>query len=229
MKKRLDSIFEVNSYSKNGSKIEFERMKSDLLKRMIDSNYLAVIGDRGSGKTLLINKILNDETKNKLDLVERINWFRIDVTKIYELREDSRSQSSKVNFSNYFRIHTAYVFLEYSELLRNPNSALHGSSPLLCEIAGHLRNNSKRRRFSGYRRALGIIKRFYKKISTEEGPIEEYPSEATISRLFYAEYAPIMDAYVKIYECFQRASNDLNMGVIAIIDGVDNVSWRSYD
>lgn len=222
---RLNSVFEGNSYKRGTSEISFEEVKAEILELMTSKGHVAIVGERGSGKTLLVNKILNDETKSWLEDVKKTAWFRIDVTKIYDLLKDERSDKAKISFRNYFKIHTAYVFLEYSDLIHNPHSDKHGISQFFKTVMEKSVEEGESSFCNKFIDHIDTILNFYGKFSNHVGSLDNYPSETVISLMFQSGYSEIMDAFIGVYDCFLHSISKLNYGITAIIDGIDNVSW----
>jgi len=226
---QMDSIFSKNAYPNNGGTQGYEEIKADILQHILDYKYLAVIGERGSGKTLFLNKVLIDETKSFFDKEARVTWSRIEVTKLYDLRDDKRSDFKAVDFANYFKIHSAYVYLEYSDQLRNPHSFNHSACSILKEICKYLNDNKSSGEFNAYFSALATIKGFYQRLQKSTGEIKLFPSEQVLRIIFRSGNENIRKAFYEIYDTIQRCMTILDIGFLAIIDGIDNVSWSHSD
>ena len=67
---------------------------------------IAIIGQRGAGKTSFLNMWLHENTHHFLEQEQKILWFRVDASKLYNFRHS--------DVQSYFKVHAAYVIVVYA-------------------------------------------------------------------------------------------------------------------
>ncbi|MCG6207669.1 hypothetical protein LPW26_23735 [Rhodopseudomonas sp. HC1] len=192
---------------------------SDLITDCVNKHdYIALIGSRGIGKTALLNKWLNDNTKTKLEVDLNLAWFRIDATKVYQLREGQRFDSAKSNLGNYFKVHSAYVFAKYSGLLQNAAADSQQFDRVRTSLAKTLEGD-KRVKFDA---AISILQGHQERVvSINTG----FWSERFIDSAFEDSNSEVFGAALDVWDALKPILSKEKIGVLCIVDGIDNVSW----
>ena len=140
---RQRATFEENAYvnsGKEGGYSSFGEIRADLLSLARHCPRMAVVGPRGSGKTAIVNRFLNDATRDLEN--HKIVWSRIDMTKIYQLLHHHESLPKEAfhcspDLQHYYVVHTAFTFAQYSGLIKLYESGL---SPVFTESLARIRS-----------------------------------------------------------------------------------------
>jgi hypothetical protein len=226
---RVDLIARLNAAFSETAYIgaDYRQFSSDLERALSTQNHIAIIGPRGSGKTLSVNKWLNERTKPFLEAKLHYNWFRIDVTKLYDLLRSATVSHKLVSMMNYFMVHSAYVFLEYSGALPNPFSKAEKSrSEVLSALFDSMSNLPDAA--SVLTKSVKIIQTYYDHLKILPS-VYKYPSETIIFELFNQKNYPYFEAFQELFHLICQQMKVQGFGILAIVDGIDNISWSRQD
>jgi hypothetical protein len=189
----------------------------NLLRAIQENQFVALIGNRGVGKTAFINFWLNNNTKSLLEKKLQLAWFRIDAHKVYNLWQDKNPVTDKLSIVEYFKIHSAFVMLFYG-----------GKLPLLVKDGQSLSDQFQRVFKSFDTEHLGelltppmskIVQWLYDTSKNKIGDV----SEILIREVAYSE--PMKACFIDLYDLLQQKLFENSIGILCILDGLDNVSW----
>lgn len=220
---RVNEVFSKDAYSWRTFQNGHSAFVSELEALLTIREHVAIVGPKGCGKTLLVNKWLNDRTREFLEAQLHANWFRIDVTKIYSDRRPSLGEDGTRPFdmTNYFLVHAAYVFLEYSGLARNPASPKHGTSRFMEDMFDLLSALTEEE-LTVWESSISTIGRYYQE---NRSFFEPYPSERAVRFAFERGNEKVLEGFLFVAKIVGLLSQAEKICTIAIIDGIDNVSW----
>lgn len=222
---RQSATFEENAYvnsGKGGGYSSFGEIRADLLALARYHPRMAVVGPRGSGKTAIVNRFLNDATRALENL--KIVWSRIDLTKIYQLLHQYESSPEGAfhcvpNLRHYYVAHTAFIFAQYSGLIRLYESEL---SPLFTESLARIRS---RHSTSPVPHTIDEVAErispYMRRIKREVD--ERFLSETIVRDLF--KHKDEFKWFELLYCLIMEDFRDNQITCLAIVDGIDNVSW----
>jgi hypothetical protein len=208
---KLNASFE-DAYDNQINKLRtYLKIQSELEDVIRQYDRVAFVGRRGSGKTTILNKWLNDRTSSFFEADEGINhiWFRIDASKIY-------NSSKGFGVKSYYTAHSVFVFLLYSGLISIEEE---GASQFFRRVLADIPNEYIMNKITPFCDQLKkIIERSKTRVALKDKSVVVV--EAIASSAFYLRQAE--DIYNLLVATLARRGT----GLICIIDGVDNVSYN---
>jgi GTPase SAR1 family protein len=220
---RLDASYSVEApraqLKKDGSPIaSFGDISSYLEYLVGETDYLAVIGARGIGKTSLINRWLNHRTAALQDEF-RLVWFRIDMSKVYRLKYDQLVDDTIATVDKYYVIHAMYVVLFYGEYLSDVPAKRNAlfSDVIREAITDHGEDFE-------FRQFVTDFARLCAKIHDVEGV--ENLSENTVNAIFRIENRRLFEGSFQAWNIISKLFQKREVGILSIIDGIDNIAWN---
>jgi hypothetical protein len=207
---KLNASFE-DAYDNNINKLKtYLNMQSELEVALRQSDRVAFVGRRGSGKTTILNKWLNERTSSFFETERGLNyvWFRIDASKIYNSLRRSGVKA-------YYTAHSVFVFLLYSGMITiDDESPSDFFRAILRDIPkGNIDNTIE----PFCRRLNDVISHLRVQISLGDKSVAAV--ETIISSTLYMKQAE------EIYGLMVAALEKRTIGTVCIIDGIDNVSY----
>lgn len=215
---RFNATYAVGAARSSRGARGYESIASLLTDLIRKNDYVGFVGTRGVGKTALINKWLNDHTKTVFEEDLKLAWFRIDAEKVYDLQRNRRYARAKGTLENYFQMHSVYVVFRYGGVLTNGV----GDSAQFDHVRTVLERTLSRTDFAQFNRCALTFRKYYATIANPEGP---FVSERFVAMAFEEKNSDLFDSAMKAWRYIARILNNENIGILCIIDGIDNVSW----
>lgn len=174
-----------------------------------NKRFVSVVGLRGSGKTSFINTWLHENTHTFLDVVQRLIWFRVDASKLYNMQF--------YEVENYFKIHAVYVFIVYSCDDIDPDATPNSTFQKLLQ-SGHLKNGA-------YKRLKSFIKARWRR-SLNRFHSDDTSVHVVREMCSSHEFSQLAREY---YSALERVFRKNGFKIVAIVDGADNLSASKDD
>jgi hypothetical protein len=187
----------------------YSSIREELENALAQNEGVAFVGRRGSGKTTILNKWLNERTPTFFESEKGINyiWFRIDASKIY-------NANKRIGVKQYYTAHSVFVFLLYSGCVKIEEEE---PSAFFKDVLDAIPSANRQTIDQFCVRLQPIISRVKKNISLGDKSVAVV--EAITSSSFFLSQAEI------IYGLLVSALEKRGTGTVAIIDGIDNISY----
>ena len=212
-KKKFEATFCDNFVYENKINENHERFFKELENALRRDDYIAVVGRRGSGKTTLINKWLNNKTNIFIENKIALNclWFRVDASKIYNSKVEPR-----FSVEDYFYAHAIFVFLNYC-----------GKIPETQAVRNQYFENIYKRIDDFGKSIINQITEFCI-LAFEEERIASALADKSVGvvEALIKQYSRTENQLKIAFIQIARACEKERVGILAIIDGLDNVSLR---
>ncbi|MEA2878523.1 MAG: hypothetical protein QOF14_3719 [Hyphomicrobiales bacterium] len=220
---RLDAAYALEApraqLTESGTQItSYDTISNMLEKYLIDSNYVALVGARGIGKTNLVNRWLNHRSR-VLEDEWSYTWFRVDMSKVYRLKYDRTIDSAQATVKNYYIVHAVYVILFYSGFLIIDPARISSLFSLIATEADDKYQYSEFK-FSEYVEEFSALCERINRL--HQG---EYLSERTVHAVFQKQNRRLFDRTLEVWTAFSELLRNAGYGILSIVDGIDNIAW----
>lgn len=177
---------------------------------------IAIIGQRGAGKTSFLNMWLHENTHHFLEQEQKILWFRVDASKLYNFRHS--------DVQSYFKVHAAYVIVVYATGI-DPEASINPTFRDIMLKSGldkKIGGTKHHKKFSG-------LKYFIQQSLTRNMAASEVTDRSVGIVWDILSHPKMRAACINFYDAFMESAFNDGYKVLAIIDGVDNLSASRAD
>lgn len=195
---------------------------------MRENRAISLVGARGSGKTAFMNYWLsasNSQLEN-----DKIIWFRVDITKVYDIYNLTHQKNVHEILIRYNRVHTAFVVLLYGGYVRIPNIKQLGESFRDNDLFKKIFYNLS---FGEIRSEIDLIQRsistFVNGIIAVDGKNRIDISREYVKHVLTKENPRLIEAYDAVFSQIASLIRKNEFIYLSIIDGLDNISWTRSD
>jgi hypothetical protein len=215
---QFNATYAIDAPNTSNGHNGFSEIAKLLTNTIRSETHTALVGARGSGKTAFVNKYLNDHTKGVFESELGYAWFRIDAEKVYDIQEQHDFIRDKATLANYFAVHSVYVFFRYSGILLDTA----GESDQFNHVRSRIDATLSQTDLKVWKRSAAVLRKHYEKIPRPES---DFVSETFVASAFRKNNASLFDWSMKAWAILSRTLNREGVGILCIIDGIDNISW----
>ncbi len=211
---RLNDTYQSTVAVERATAFDLPRHFLDALKK---DQLIALVGNRGAGKTAFVNHWVNNNTKTILEKELKLSWFRIDAHKVYSLWFDDNANGKQLTLVEYFKVHAAYVMLVYGgkvpKLLRDN----HTLSDQFVSLIKWFDKNKYDSLFTPSVKELA--KWLEAKFGEKVGDYSEFMIREIVVN------SGLKSVFIDLYDFLQAELTSRGVGLLCILDGLDNISW----